>query len=185
MVTQLTSRAVVPVPTRHNRDVAINLRLIVWLAVVAMSLAACGSQTSSAAGADQLRFTAKTLDGQEFHGSDLLGKAAVLWFWAPWCPACQSEAPMVGEVAGAHPAVTFVGVAGLDQVSAMRQFVDKYPVKSLIQLADTDGAVWKKFGVTHQPAFAFIHPDGSSDVVKGGMSQSDLTRRVTALSSSR
>lgn len=67
----------------------------------------------------------------------------------------------------------------------MRQFVDKYPVKSLTQLADTDGAVWAKFGVNRQPAFAFIRPDGSVDVVKGDMSQPDLTRRVTALSSSR
>lgn len=63
----------------------------------------------------------------------------------------------------------------------MKEFVDKYPVKSFTQLADTDGSVWAKFGVTQQPAFAFIQADCSIDVVKGPLSESDLTHRVTAL----
>jgi thiol-disulfide isomerase/thioredoxin len=89
----------------------------------------------------QLRFIAKTLDGHDFHGQSLLGKPAVLWFWAPWCPICQGEAPMVGRAAAAHPGVTFVGVAGLGLVFGMKEFVDKYPVKGFTQLADTGGMV--------------------------------------------
>jgi thiol-disulfide isomerase/thioredoxin len=129
----------------------------------------------------ELQFTAKTLNGGDFSGESLLGRPAVLWFWAPWCPVCQREAPMVGQVAGANPGVTFVGVAALDQVAAMREFVDTYPVKGFTHLADTDGAVWAKFGVTHQPAYAFVSPDGSIDVVRGSLSQSELTQRVSAL----
>src|ERR1700756_6000177 len=86
----------------------------------------------------QLQFTAKTVDGQDFSGHSLLGEPAVLWFWAPWCPVCQGEAPMVGRIAAAHPSVTFVGVAGLDQLPAMQQFVAKYPVSNFTHLADTD-----------------------------------------------
>jgi thiol-disulfide isomerase/thioredoxin len=168
-------------------------RLIAALAVAGLIIAACASQSgskpsaapaaaSTAAVPAQLQFTAKTLDGQDFRGQSLLGKPAVLWFWAPWCPVCQREAPMVGQVAAAHPAVTFVGVAALDQVPAMREFVDKYPVKGFTHLADTDQTVWAKFGVTHQPAYAFIRADGSVDVVKGSLPEPDLTERVTALS---
>lgn len=131
----------------------------------------------------QLQFSAKTLDGHDFHGESLLGKPAVLWFWAPWCPTCQGEAPVVGQVAASHPEVTFVGVAGLDQVPAMQEFVNKYPVKTFTQLADTDGSVWANFGVTQQPAYAFVDPHGNVDVVRGRMSQDELTRRVTALTS--
>ncbi|SOJ53264.1 Soluble secreted antigen MPT53 [Mycobacterium simulans] len=175
-------------------------RLIGALTVVAVIVAACGSQPKShptvapsgdAAAAkqvpagrtalQQLQFVAKTIDGQDFNGESLLGMPAVLWFWAPWCPTCQGEAPMVGRIAASHPAVAFVGVGGLDQVSTMQEFVDKYPVKKFTQLADTDGSVWAKFDVTEQPAFAFIRPDGSIDVVAGRMSQAELTRRVTAL----
>jgi thiol-disulfide isomerase/thioredoxin len=177
-------------------------RLIAALAVAGLIIAACASQSGSkpsaapAAGSAvaashipavkgvpaQLQFTAKTLDGQDFSGQSLLGKPAVLWFWAPWCPVCQREAPMVGQVAAAHPAVTFVGVAGLDQLPAMREFVDKFPVKGFTHLADTDQTVWAKFGVTHQPAYAFIRADGSIDVIKGSLSEPDLTERVISLS---
>jgi thiol-disulfide isomerase/thioredoxin len=177
-------------------------RLIAALAAAALIIAACASQSGSkpsaapAAGSvaaasqlpagksvpAQLQFTAKTLDGQDFSGQSLLGKPAVLWFWAPWCPVCQREAPMVGQVAAAHPAVTFVGVASLDQLPAMREFVDKYPVKGFTHLADTDETVWAKFGVTHQPAYAFIRANGTVDVVKGSVPEADLTQRVTALS---
>jgi len=105
----------------------------------------------------------------------------VLWFWAPWCPVCQREAPAVGQIAAAHPAVTFVGVAGLDTAPAMQEFVSKYPVNGFTELADTDGVVWAKFGVTRQPAYAFIRPDGGIDVVKQPLSDADLSQRVTAL----
>jgi hypothetical protein len=88
---------------------------------------------------------------------------------------------MVGQIAAAHPGVTFVGVAGLDQLPAMRQFVDNYPVKGFTHLADTDGSVWAKFGVTQQPAYAFVGRDGGINVVKGGLSEPDLSQRVAAL----
>ncbi|MDI3313143.1 MAG: protein disulfide oxidoreductase [Mycobacterium sp.] len=144
---------------------------------------AAGSAPQLAAGKAvpaQLQFTAKTVEGQEFSGASLLGKPAVLWFWAPWCSTCQSEAPMLGRVAQAHPTVTFVGVASASQLPAMQEFVKKYPLK-FVQLADTSGAVWAKFGVTEQPAFAFLNRDGRIDVVKGPMNEAELTQRLTAL----
>jgi thiol-disulfide isomerase/thioredoxin len=180
----------------------LRFRLSVAVVVAAVFVAACTPQPGSKPSATsptgtpaaaaavpptratvpaQLQFTAKTLDGKDFNGQSLLGKPAVLWFWAPWCPVCQGEAPMMGRIAATHPVVTFVGVAGLDQLPAMQQFVVKYPVGNFTHLADTDGSVWAKFGVTHQPAFAFIRPDGGINVVKGGLSEPDLDQRVTAL----
>ncbi|KZS82302.1 thiol:disulfide interchange protein [Mycobacterium kansasii] len=129
----------------------------------------------------QLRFTAKTLDGRILSGESLSGKPAVLWFWAPWCPVCQREAPTVGKVAVAHPAVTFIGVAAQDQVPAMQNFVDRYQLSSMPQVADTDAAVWAKFGVTAQPAFAFVSANGTIDVVEGPLTEPELTKRVTGL----
>jgi thiol-disulfide isomerase/thioredoxin len=165
-------------------------RLIAWLVVAAVLLAACGSHSGSQPAATpaaaqtvpaQLQFTAQTVDGRDFSGQSLLGKPDVLWFWAPWCPVCQREAPMMGRIAAANPAVTFVGVAGLDQLPAMQQFVSKYPVKGFTHLVDTDGAVWAKFGITHQPAYAFVRADGQIEVVKGALSEPDLTQRISAL----
>ncbi|WP_236808945.1 protein disulfide oxidoreductase [Amycolatopsis albispora] len=146
--------------------------------------AAPGTTEPAAAGVpEQLRFSVKTVDGKDFSGQSLAGKPAVLWFWAPWCPVCQREAPTVAKAAQAGTGATFVGVAAQDEVPAMREFVAKYQLGSFEHLADLDAAVWQRFGVTKQPAFAFIGADGSVEVVKGTLSEKDLTARVRALTS--
>jgi thiol-disulfide isomerase/thioredoxin len=174
------------------------LRLAAALAALAVALAACGSQSATAQASPaqspgngddgsaqqvpaELQFNAMTLDGTDFAGASLLGKPAVLWFWAPWCPNCQREAPAVARTAAANPGVTFVGVAAQDQIPAMKEFVDKYSVGGFTHLADTDASIWAKFGVTYQPAYAFVGSDGSIDTVKSGLSEPELTERVTSL----
>src|SRR5262245_60825172 len=49
--------------------------------VVASATAHGGASAVARPVPDQLRFTAKTLDGTEFSGESLLGTPAVLWFW--------------------------------------------------------------------------------------------------------
>ena len=51
---------------------------------------------------DRLQFTGTTLSGAPFSGASLIGKPAVLWFWTPWCPYCNAEAPGVSQVAAAN-----------------------------------------------------------------------------------
>ena len=75
---------------------------------------------------DRLQFSATTLSGAPFNGATLQGKPSVLWFWTPWCPFCNAEAPGVSQVAAANRAVTFVGVAAHSDVGAMQDFVSKY-----------------------------------------------------------
>ncbi|WP_246216690.1 redoxin domain-containing protein [Mycobacterium botniense] len=151
------------------------------MAAAALLLAGCGWSHTTAPAPVQLQFSAKTLAGQPFSGESLRGKPSVLWFWAPWCPQCQQEASTVAKVAAANPAVTFVGVAGHDRIPAMQAFVDKYRLGGFTQLADTDGTIWARFGVTHQPAYAFVSSHGSVDVVKSSLRESQLSERVHAL----
>lgn len=140
------------------------------------------SATSSVASVPaQLDFVAQTVGGQEFSGQTLAGKPAVFWFWAPWCPTCQREAPEVAEAARANPDATFVGVAALDQQPAMQEFVDRYDLGFFTNIADIDGAVWQRFGVTAQPAFAFVTADGSVDVVSGTLGAPALDTRISTL----
>jgi thiol-disulfide isomerase/thioredoxin len=131
---------------------------------------------------EQLKFTAKTLDGKDFDGASLAGKPAVLWFWAPWCPNCQAEAPAIAEAAkSVAGSVSFVGVAAQDDVSKMREFVSEYEVGAFPHLADTDAAVWKRFGVTYQPAYAFISADGTFEVETNPLEKQELLDRVSSL----
>lgn len=131
--------------------------------------------------AEQLRFTARTVDGATFDGMSLVGKDAVLWFWAPWCSDCRREAPHVAAAQKAHPDVVFVGVAGLGELSAMREFVRDYRVGAFAHLADLDGSLWRRFGVVRQPATAFIDASGSVDVVRGSLGAAELERHLARL----
>ncbi|WP_167100932.1 protein disulfide oxidoreductase [Mycobacterium sp. DL592] len=134
---------------------------------------------------DQLNFTGTTLSGAPFNGASLQGKPAVLWFWTPWCPFCNAEAPNVSAVAAANPKVTFVGVAARSDVGQMENFVSKYNL-NFTNLNDADGSIWARFNVPWQPAYVFLRPDGTSTFVNNptsAMSQQELTDRVRALAS--
>ena len=133
---------------------------------------------------DRLQFTGTTLSGAPFNGASLEGKPAVLWFWTPWCPFCNAEAPNVSAVAAANPGVTFVGVAARSDVAAMQGFVDKYRL-GFTNLNDADGSIWARYNVPWQPAYVFYKPDGSSTFVNNptsAMSQQELSDRVAGLS---
>lgn len=156
--------------------------LAVALTVLALTAGLGRPATASAA---DLNFTGTTLSGGTFNGTSLQGKPAVLWFWTPWCPFCNQEAPSVAAVSAANPAVTFVGIATRADNTALQAFVSKYGL-NFTNLNDADGSIWAKFNVPWQPAYVFLRPDGSSTFVNNptsAMSQQELTDRVRALTS--
>jgi thiol-disulfide isomerase/thioredoxin len=158
-------------------------RWIRTLAVVMATLTVGVAASPAALADDQLAFTGTTLSGAPFNGASLQGKPAVLWFWTPWCPFCNQEAPNVGQVAAANPKVTFVGVAARSDVGQMQGFVSRYNL-NFINLNDADGSIWARFNVPWQPAYVFLRPDGTSTFVNNptsAMSEQELSDRVRAL----
>jgi thiol-disulfide isomerase/thioredoxin len=132
---------------------------------------------------DRLQFSGTTLAGAPFSGSSLVGKPAVLWFWAPWCPFCNAEAPNVSQIAAANPGVTFVGVAARSSVADMQAFASKYHL-NFTNLNDADGSIWARYHVPWQPAYVFYRADGSSTFVNNptsAMPRQELSDRVAAL----
>jgi thiol-disulfide isomerase/thioredoxin len=159
------------------------LTLGVATVVMAAMVFGLGSAPRALASDDRLQFNETTLSGAPFSGAGLLGKRAVLWFWTPWCPFCNAEAPGLSQVAAANPAVTFVGVAAHSDVGAMQNFVSKYHL-NFTNLNDADGSVWARYNVPWQPAWVFYNSDGTSTFVNNpsaAMSQQELSDRVTAL----
>jgi thiol-disulfide isomerase/thioredoxin len=154
-----------------------------WLAAMAAILTLTLVAPPSAVADDRLQFTGTTLSGAPFSGSSLVGKPAVLWFWTPWCPFCNAEAPGVSQVAAANPGVTFVGVAARSSAADMQAFVSKYNL-DFTNLNDADGSIWARYNVPWQPAYVFYRSDGSSTFVNNptsAMPQSELSDRVAAL----
>jgi thiol-disulfide isomerase/thioredoxin len=159
------------------------LRLFVVAAIAAALIFGLAEAPHAKAADDRLQFTATALNGAPFNGASLQGKPAVLWFWTPWCPFCNAEAPGVSQVAAANPGVTFVGVAAHSDVAAMQNFVSKYNL-NFTNLNDTDGSIWARYNVPWQPAYVFYRSDGSSTFVNNStsaMPQQELAGRVAAL----
>jgi thiol-disulfide isomerase/thioredoxin len=115
-----------------------------------------------------LAFKGKTVDGKSFDGATLAGKAAVLWFWAPWCTTCKRQSSDVRTFAQKYAGkVSFVGVAGLDKLPAMKTFVATNKLDGIPHLDDEAGVVWKQFRITQQSTYVLVSADGG--VVDSGI----------------
>ncbi|MBM0279148.1 redoxin family protein, partial [Micromonospora tarensis] len=145
-----------------------------------------GAATSSPGAAparvpDVLRFTGTTVGGAAFDAAQLAGKPVVLWFWAPWCATCASQAWTVAEVEPRYrDTVPIVGVAGLGERRAMKEFVTEFDLGATRQLDDQAGALWRRFKVTEQSIFVIIDRDGKI-VHQGFLDGEALTARLAAL----
>src|SRR5271163_269685 len=159
------------------------LRLFAVAVCAAALIFGLASPPRAEAADDRLQFTGTTLSGVGFNAASLQGRPAVLWFWAPFCPFCNAEAPGVSQVAAGNPGVTFVGIAAHSDVAAMQNFVSKYNL-NFTMLNDADGSIWARYNVPWQPAWVFYNSDGTSAFVNNpsaAMSQQELSGRVTAL----
>ncbi|TDE22020.1 redoxin domain-containing protein [Actinomadura sp. 6K520] len=130
-----------------------------------------------------LRFKGETLAGKPFDGATLAGKPAVFWFWAPWCPKCQSEGPDVAKAAEKYgDEVSFVGIGGLEKdKNRLRGFVSRTGTGNLTHLDDRTGRLYSHFKVTSQSSFLFMAPDGKTSKDSGPLDENELTRHVDDL----
>ena len=162
--------------------------LIAVLTATLLTAAGCGEttgtdragSTSTGTRAD-LDFTATTLDRKTFNGTQLEGKPAVLWFWAPWCSTCMAQRSTVSQLADQYDGeVSIVAVGGLDDEAAIRDLAKRIP--NVTHLVDDEGVVWKHFGVTAQSTYEIISADGEI-VSTGYLDNDELTAAVANLAS--
>ena len=163
----------------------------------ALLAAACGSADQEAEGSDAstdaaaassstsatnpLAFTSTTTEGEDFDAADLAGEDVVLWFWAPWCTICRSEAPQVAAAAEQVDGVTVIGVASSGSLEEMQAFVDETGAASITHVADVPGDVWRAFEVVAQPTFVFVDDDGRTQTFSGGLPQAALVDAMKQL----
>jgi thiol-disulfide isomerase/thioredoxin len=167
--------------------------LTALFAAVALLAAACGSTSASTADAAAsgsentaaeaaLSFDAQLVGGGDFSADSVDGRDTVFWFWAPWCTICRAEASDVVAAAEAFDGrVQVIGVAGRGEVEEMQGFVADTGTGGLDHLVDDDGSIWSGFGVSAQPAFAFVDDDGQVEVFVGSLGETGLTERMQAL----
>ena len=128
-----------------------------------------------------LNFSGKTLDGAAFNASTMAGKPTILWFWAPWCATCASEAQSISDLAPQFKGrLNILGIAGLGDNKAMHQFVSDLEVTKVPNLDDQKGVLWKRFGITEQSTYVLVDKAGKI-LDKSYLDDLQLTTKVKSL----
>jgi thiol-disulfide isomerase/thioredoxin len=110
---------------------------------------------------DQVRFKAKTLEGENFTTESVQGKVVLVQFWATWCPYCRSDAPALDAMQRDFRDQGLV-VLAVD-VGEPKKTVTQYLARSpreckIVMMADTNLAAW--FGPKSYPHYSLIGRDG-------------------------
>jgi thiol-disulfide isomerase/thioredoxin len=154
--------------------------VLIVLAAALLTAAGCASAPAAAVPAT-LNFTARTLDGATFDATTLAGRPALLWFWAPWCATCASQAQSINDLEDEYgDRLGIVGIAGMGNNNDMRRFVADLDVTKVPNLDDQAGVLWRRFGVIEQSTYVVIDRAGTV-VTTGYLDDLQLTAKVTSL----
>ena len=128
-----------------------------------------------------LTFGGTTVAGEKFEAASLAGKPAVLWFWAPWCATCASEAQSIADIRQEYgDKLGILGIAGLGSTADMKDFVSDFELDTIPHLNDPTGKLWKRFGITQQSWYVML--DARGEIVhRGYLDDLQLTEKVQAL----
>lgn len=138
---------------------------------------------SLAIGASAIDFQLPDLKGTPTGPAALRGKVVVLNFWAPWCPPCLREIPLLKQLRDEHGgALEVLGVA-LDEPDAVRRYVSEQAIPYPIALADVaDFALMRAYGNDRDalPFTVILDAQGRLSARKLGEYQPDELRRDLA-----
>ena len=125
----------------------------------------------------------KDLDGNPVQLADLRGELVWLNFWASWCPPCQSETPVLRDMAERYGAagLAIVGIAVQETtVDDVRAYADRYELPYPIAF-DASADAFNAYKVYALPTQVFIGPDGRVlQVVNGPLTDESATARMDA-----
>lgn len=114
-------------------------------------------------------FAGQLIDGQPF---DLAawrgqhpGQAQLLYFWADWCPICQTTAGNVSKISADWPVTSIATQSGTPAKIAkfMQEKGYRWPT-----LPDPQGEILNQYGLPGTPAFVIINPAGDIRFVSVG-----------------
>jgi len=137
---------------RHDKKYCASLAAAVLLAALMICQGAAYGLTP-AVGEKAADFTLPTHDGKSLTLSDLSGKrAAVLVFFATWCPYCMEEVPAVKSFveASKDKGVLVYGIDTQQKKDIVGKFIKDRDINYRI-LLDEDGKTAEAYGVTGIP----------------------------------
>lgn len=164
----------------------VTLLAIVAIAAFAVMSAGGGGEEGEAAsftpndegllpvGSQAPGFSAETVDGGSVALGD--GGATMLVFFATWCPHCQDEAPIIGELEGEYGddlRVIMAGIDGEDDPAKVREFVESYEIEGP---AIYDPSLGQTYQVTGYPTVYVLNGDGKMVAAHSGEAPKEVLR---------
>jgi peroxiredoxin len=124
------------------------------------------------------------LDGRPVRLADLRGKAVWINFWASWCPPCQSETPVLRDIADRYRdrGLAVVGISVQESSpSNVAAYAAKYQLGYTIA-ADSTGDVFRSYRLYALPTQFFLGPEGAiRAIVPAPMSMTRAIAQVEAI----
>ena len=88
-------------------------------------------------------------------------KPTLLWFWAPWCPVCNAEAPKIEQMAAeSGEELAVVAIGGRDDAANGPAFVEEHDLRSPMLLFDEPMAAWEAYAIPGQPVAVLLDREG-------------------------
>jgi peroxiredoxin len=126
----------------------------------------------------------KDLDGNPISLAELKGKAVWINFFASWCPPCQSETPVLRDIADRYKdrGLEVVGIS-VQETNAddVRAYAERYQLDYTIA-ADLTGEIFRDYRLWGLPTSFFIAPDGGiRSVVLAPLTEAGAQAQVEAI----
>jgi len=142
------------------------LALVVIVVVALVATVGDGGATGDpeAVGPAVPQLSVPRLDGDgEFELARLASSESptLLWFWAPWCEVCNSEAPKIEQLAAqAKGELAVVAIGGRDDATNGPAFVEQHGLRSPTVVFDEAMTAWRAYRIPGQPGAVLLDRDG-------------------------
>jgi len=131
------------------------------------------------------QFDLVTLAGEAYSKESLTGRPALLVFWAPWCPVCRKELPILGQFYQQEKPTQLrvIAIGFADRRGNVEAYVKSHPETFVFPTAfDEDNWISQAFKVTATPTFVLLDANGTVQLVHrgGGINQNPKYREFLA-----
>jgi thiol-disulfide isomerase/thioredoxin len=124
------------------------------------------------------------LEGDPVRLADLRGKGVWINFWASWCPPCQSETPILRDLAEKYRdrGLVVVGISVQESsVENVAAYAARYQLRYTIA-PDVSGDVYRLYRPPGLPTQIFVGPDGAvRSFVLAPLSLADAEAQIQAI----
>lgn len=131
-------------------------------------------------------FSAPAIGGGSVRWAEYADGPVLLAVWAPWCPHCQAELPVLARVMRDYPGVSFLtAVTSIDDHPGpdAGAFLRDHGIQAPTAIDDAEGTLAGALGVRGFPTLFFV--DGAGSVVRAMEGEVDESTLRAALESLR